>query len=99
MRARGRFTRNFIVQATAAEWALCLLAELRRRLATDPDPSAGELVFFQHDEVVVHTRNPALAAAHITASVEVATRLMFGDTRVRFPMKTAARTTYADDPE
>ena len=28
-RARGRFTRNFVVQATAAEWALVLLAELR----------------------------------------------------------------------
>ncbi|MFD3809864.1 bifunctional 3'-5' exonuclease/DNA polymerase [Rhodococcus sp. NPDC058639] len=99
VRARGRFTRNFVVQATAAEWALCLLAELRRRLTTDPDPTAGELVFFQHDEVVVHTRNPALASAHISASVDVATRLMFGDTRVRFPMKTAVRTTYADDPE
>lgn len=99
IRARGRFTRNFVVQATAAEWALCLLAELRRRLTTDPDPTAGELVFFQHDEVVVHTRNPALAAAHITASVEVATRLMFGDTRVRFPMETAVRETYADEAE
>ena len=30
--ARGRFTRNFVVQATAAEWALCLLADLRGRL-------------------------------------------------------------------
>ena len=63
------------------------------------DPTAGELVFFQHDEVVVHTRNPALASAHISASGDVATRLMLGNTRVRFPMKTAVRTTYADDPE
>ena len=31
-RARGRFTRNFVVQATAADWALVLLAALRRRL-------------------------------------------------------------------
>ena len=28
----GRFTRNFVVQGTAAEWALCWLADLRRRL-------------------------------------------------------------------
>ncbi len=93
--ARGRFTRNFVVQATAAEWALCLLAELRRRLISDPE--AGELVFFQHDEVVVHTGNPELASSHITGAVEVATRLMFGDTQVRFPMDTAVRTVYAED--
>ena len=28
----GRFTRNFVVQGTAAEWALCWLADLRRQL-------------------------------------------------------------------
>ena len=33
LRARGRFTRNFVVQASAADWALVLLAGLRRRLA------------------------------------------------------------------
>ncbi|WP_138997040.1 bifunctional 3'-5' exonuclease/DNA polymerase [Rhodococcus zopfii] len=98
-RARGRFTRNFVVQATAAEWALCVLAELRRRLLTDPDRTVGELVFFQHDEVVVHTRNPEAAAEHIEASVAVATRLLFGDTAVRFPMKMAVRTSYAEDDE
>ncbi len=31
-RARGRFTRNFVIQATAAEWALVLLATLRTAL-------------------------------------------------------------------
>ena len=29
----GRFTRNFVVQGTAAEWALCWLAGVRSRLA------------------------------------------------------------------
>ncbi|MFZ2530318.1 MAG: bifunctional 3'-5' exonuclease/DNA polymerase [Rhodococcus sp. (in: high G+C Gram-positive bacteria)] len=96
-RARGRFTRNFVVQATAAEWALCVLAELRRRLLTDPDRTVGELVFFQHDEVVVHTRHPEAAAAHLEASVAAATRLLFGDTAVRFPMKVEVRTSYAED--
>ena len=31
-RAWGRFTRNFVVQGTGAEWALCWLADLRNRL-------------------------------------------------------------------
>ncbi|MGA9870388.1 MAG: bifunctional 3'-5' exonuclease/DNA polymerase, partial [Rhodococcus sp. (in: high G+C Gram-positive bacteria)] len=72
--ARGRFTRNFVVQATASEWALCLLADLRRRLAEDP--AAGELVFFQHDEVVVHSSNPDAAAEHVTGAAAAATRLL-----------------------
>src|SRR5690606_24245565 len=32
-RERGRFTRNFVVQGTAAEWSLIWLAEMRHRLA------------------------------------------------------------------
>src|SRR5262249_35295551 len=40
-RARGRFTRNFVVQASAADWALVLLAALRRRLAALPLRSAA----------------------------------------------------------
>ena len=62
-RAWGRFTRNFVVQGTGAEWALCWLADLRNRLwrlggaaRCDARP---HLVFFLHDEVVVHT--PAAA--------------------------------------
>ena len=39
-RARGRFTRNFVVQASAADWALVLVASLRRRLAAI-GPAAG----------------------------------------------------------
>jgi DNA polymerase-1 len=31
-RAWGRFTRNFVVQGTGAEWTLCWLADLRNRL-------------------------------------------------------------------
>ncbi len=92
--ARGRFTRNFVVQATAAEWALCLVAELRRRLA-DADDDA-ELVFFQHDEVVVHCRDPHEATRHVLDATAAATRLLFGDTAVRFPMDVAVRDCYAD---
>lgn len=94
--SRGRFTRNFVVQATAAEWALCVLADLRRRVAGDPD---SELVFFQHDEVMVHTRDPESATTHILAAVDVATRLLFGNTKVRFPMDVAVRDCYAEPSE
>ncbi|WP_043808669.1 bifunctional 3'-5' exonuclease/DNA polymerase [Rhodococcus triatomae] len=91
--ARGRFTRNFVVQATAAEWALCLLADLRRRLAED---GTGELVFFQHDEVVVHCLDPEAVTRQILAATADATRLVFGDNIVHFPMDVAVRDCYAD---
>ena len=94
--ARGRFTRNFVVQATAAEWALCLVAELRRRLADVPD---AELVFFQHDEVVVHCADPEVVTTHVLAATEVARRLVFGDTAVRFPMDVEVRGVYAGTEE
>ncbi|QJU54620.1 bifunctional 3'-5' exonuclease/DNA polymerase [Herbiconiux sp. SALV-R1] len=38
-RSWGRFTRNFVVQGTAAEWALCWISSLRRRLWTIPSLS------------------------------------------------------------
>jgi DNA polymerase family A len=104
LRARGRFTRNFVVQASAADWALVLLAGLRRRLAAldnagpgGPLDGAG-LVFFQHDEVIVHCPE-AMAGdvvAAIGAAAEEAGRLVFGDTPVRFPVSTAVVSSYAD---
>ncbi|RIQ18322.1 bifunctional 3'-5' exonuclease/DNA polymerase [Jiangella rhizosphaerae] len=111
-RSWGRFTRNFVVQGTAAEWALCWLASIRRRLwalgvsssALDagavPAPFAGRphLVFFVHDEIVVHT--PADLADAVAAEVEAAAaeagRLLFGDFPVQFPLSVAVARTYAD---
>ncbi|MEY9949813.1 bifunctional 3'-5' exonuclease/DNA polymerase [Kitasatospora sp. GAS1066B] len=98
-RARGRFTRNFVIQASAADWALALLAALRRRLAELTGPGGRpHLVFFQHDEVVVHapTELAEQVAALITAAADEASRLVFGDTPVRFPMSTAVVECYAD---
>ncbi len=93
-RARGRFTRNFVIQATAAEWALVLLALLR----TDLAGTGARLVFFQHDEVVVHA--PADRAPEVAAAVESAgdrtRRLLFGDTAVRFPLGVSIVDCYAD---
>ena len=58
-RSYGRFTRNFVVQGTGAEWALCWIADLRNRLwrlgGDGPLDARPHLVFFLHDEVVVHT--------------------------------------------
>ncbi|MET0187909.1 MAG: bifunctional 3'-5' exonuclease/DNA polymerase, partial [Pseudonocardia sediminis] len=86
-RARGRFTRNFVVQATAAEWALVLLAELRHALRRKQSPA--QLVFFQHDEVLLHV--PAEVADDVAETVHTAAatagRRLFGDTPVRFPMQ------------
>jgi DNA polymerase-1 len=133
-RARGRFTRNFVVQASAADWALVLLAALRRRLAALPlrsaaavpasagpvglvgpggpadlatsspsrtgcwDPRAAHLVFFQHDEVLVHC--PEEMAQDVATAVGEAAaeagRTVFGATQVRFPMTTAVVSCYAD---
>ncbi len=91
--SRGRFTRNFVVQATAAEWALAFMALLRPRL-----PAGAHLVFFQHDEVIVHTPEAeaeAVTRALHTAAAEAA-RLLFGDTPVVFPMEAATVPCYAD---
>ncbi|MCX4091435.1 bifunctional 3'-5' exonuclease/DNA polymerase [Nocardia sp. alder85J] len=95
-RARGRFTRNFVVQGSAADWALFVLAGLRQAMA-----SAGlraELVFFQHDEVIVHCpeEEAATVAEAIGSAAETAGRLVFGATPVRFPFTTAVVECYGD---
>ncbi|MEV6109678.1 bifunctional 3'-5' exonuclease/DNA polymerase [Streptomyces sp. NPDC051940] len=95
-RARGRFTRNYVVQGSAADWALLLLAGIRQRLHAAG--LAGELVFFQHDEVIVHCPAGEVDAVRsvIDASAAEATRIAFGDIPVRFPFTTAAVECYAD---
>jgi len=93
-RARGRFTRNFVIQATAAEWANALLAALRGLLRG----STAEIVFFQHDEVLVHC--PRVEADAVVEAVHAAgervRRLLFGDTSVRFPLGVSTVECYAD---
>ncbi|MEV0172620.1 bifunctional 3'-5' exonuclease/DNA polymerase [Streptomyces sp. NPDC050803] len=93
-RARGRFARNFVVQGSAADWALLLLAALRRACAD----MAAELVFFQHDEVIVHCPKEEAEAVvdAIRQASELAGRLTFGQTPVRFPFTTAVVECYAD---
>ncbi|WP_241991031.1 bifunctional 3'-5' exonuclease/DNA polymerase [Cryobacterium sp. Hh38] len=130
----GRFTRNFIVQGSAAEWALCWMAEIRRELAALPASGAGagatsalrradagpglaasaarpaapgrarapfdyapHLVFFLHDEVIVHTlaAQAEVVAKIIVTAAETAGRLLFGDFPVDFMLTVATVDNYA----
>ncbi|MFC9847987.1 bifunctional 3'-5' exonuclease/DNA polymerase [Streptomyces sp. NPDC060223] len=93
-RARGRFARNFVVQGSAAEWTLLVLAALRRTCAG----LTAELVFFQHDEVIVHcpAEEAETVVTAIRAAADLAGRLTFGETPVRFPFTTAVVECYAD---
>ncbi|GHH85389.1 DNA polymerase I [Streptomyces sulfonofaciens] len=93
-RARGRFTRNFVVQGSAADWALLMLAALRSRCTG----LAAQIVFFQHDEVIVHC--PAPEAERVSVAIQEAAdeagRFTFGETPVRFTFSTAVVECYAD---
>jgi len=106
-RTRGRFTRNFVVQGTAAEWACCWLAELRRRLralppgpATTPGspPDRPAMVFFLHDEVMVHCPDALVEVVTkiVHDSSEAATRLLFGEIPLEFPVNVTVVENYAD---
>lgn len=101
-RDRGRFTRNFVVQGTAAEWALSWMAALRLQLArfeaVAKDRAAApsgpvfsrraHLAFFLHDEVIVHApaEQAEGAARAIRDSADAAGRLLFPGSAIDFPL-------------
>lgn len=99
--AWGRFTRNFVVQGTAAEWALCWMGSLRRRLWSMGAGSLVEkphLVFFLHDELIVHTPE-AMAEDVVVAMRESAAeagRLLFGGVPVEFAVSVSVVDRYSD---
>ncbi len=94
-RAWGRFTRNFIVQGTAAEWALCWMASIRRRLNAHAAGAwltdSPHLVFFLHDEVVVHcpVEQVENVRGALTAAAVEAGQLLFGAIPAEFPITIA----------
>lgn len=96
----GRFTRNFVVQGTAAEWALCWLADLRRRLHAlgEADGRSARLVYFLHDEVIVET--PAELADAVADAVRASARrageLLFGSFPVEFALDVRHVSRYSD---
>ncbi|ATG52157.1 bifunctional 3'-5' exonuclease/DNA polymerase [Brachybacterium vulturis] len=101
-RERGRFTRNFVVQGTAAEWALSWMAALRLQLArfeevpeTVAAAASGpvfsrraHLAFFLHDEVIVHApaEQAEAAATAIREAADAAGRLLFPGSAIDFPL-------------
>ncbi|WP_461172486.1 bifunctional 3'-5' exonuclease/DNA polymerase [Arthrobacter sp. Z1-9] len=97
-RSRGRFTRNFVVQGSAADWAACWLAELRRRLRTLGGEGSGraELVFFLHDEVMVHAPEHLVDVGikAIEDAASAAKELLFGPIPVEFPVSVAVVDSY-----
>ena len=99
-REQGRFTRNFVVQGTAAEWALCWLADLRRTLTElgEVDGRSARLVYFLHDEVIVEAPDALAAAVEeaVRRSARRAGQLLFGSYGVEFPLDVRAVRRYAD---
>lgn len=100
-RAWGRFTRNFVVQGTAAEWALCWLADLRNRLWELGEydlRTRPHLVFFLHDEVLVHTPEHLVdeVADAVRRAAAEAGRLLFGSFPVDFPLDVSVVGSWAD---
>ncbi|TCL79866.1 MULTISPECIES: bifunctional 3'-5' exonuclease/DNA polymerase [unclassified Curtobacterium] len=100
-RSWGRFTRNFVVQGTAAEWALAWMGSLRSRL-TARFPGAvtdgPHLVFFVHDEIVVHApeEHAEWVATQIREAAVDAGRLLFQDFPVTFPLSVAVVGAYSE---
>lgn len=92
---RGRFTRNFVVQASAADWAAVWLAGLRTSLADVP---GAELVFFQHDELIVHVPwvDADRVASLIEAAAQDARRMVFPGSAVATPVRPVIVERYAD---
>ncbi|WP_418516079.1 bifunctional 3'-5' exonuclease/DNA polymerase [Curtobacterium flaccumfaciens pv. flaccumfaciens] len=100
-RSWGRFTRNFVVQGTAAEWALAWMGSLRSRLlARFPGAvtDGPHLVFFVHDEIVVHApaEHAEWVAQQIREAAVDAGRLLFQDFPVTFPLSVGVVGAYSE---
>ncbi|UOE46061.1 bifunctional 3'-5' exonuclease/DNA polymerase [Agromyces larvae] len=78
----GRFTRNFVVQGTAAEWALCWMAGVRSRLAqlgdvgeradASPPATASGPVFARRPHLVYYLHDEIIVHTPAELADEVA---------------------------
>ncbi|WP_313814112.1 bifunctional 3'-5' exonuclease/DNA polymerase [Glutamicibacter sp.] len=97
-RSRGRFTRNFVVQSTAAEWALIWMGHARHLIHQAGYSQLCRQVFFVHDEIVfecpVHLAEEL--AGMIRAAAALAGRTLFGAHTVNFPVSIAVTANYAE---
>ncbi|GGH61193.1 bifunctional 3'-5' exonuclease/DNA polymerase [Rothia aerolata] len=99
-RAWGRFTRNFVVQGTAAEWALCWMSLIRQKLRTTVmfgKPMRSHLVYFLHDEIMIYgpEREAQTCTKIVRESAQQAAELIFGPVPVQFPVTVVSTDNYA----
>ena len=98
----GRFTRNFVVQGSAADWASVWLSAVRLGLrdlnSRGQGAGSGALVFFQHDELIVHV--PTDAAHDVVELIGRAARtardLVFPGSAVATPVHPVVVGRYID---
>ncbi|MEX3610424.1 bifunctional 3'-5' exonuclease/DNA polymerase [Rothia sp. LK2588] len=99
-RSFGRFTRNFVVQGTAAEWALCWMSLIRQQLRStlvDGRPMSSRLVYFLHDEIMIYGPEHEAAACTqiVRRTAQQAAELLFGSVPVQFPVTVVSTDNYA----
>lgn len=99
-RSHSRFTRNFVIQGTAAEWAVIWMAQIRRRLRTERrfgHRLRSRLVYFLHDEIMIYgpQNEAALCAKIVRESAQAAAELIFGPTDVEFPVTAVTTDDYS----
>lgn len=99
-RSWGRFTRNFVVQGTAAEWALCWMAQIRQKLRATTlfgKPLQSQLVYFLHDEIIIYgpEREAALCEQIVRDAAQAAGEVLFGHISVEFPVTIAVTDNYS----
>ncbi|WP_272880426.1 bifunctional 3'-5' exonuclease/DNA polymerase [Rothia nasimurium] len=99
-RAHSRFTRNFVIQGTAAEWAIIWMAQIRKRLRTERrfgKRMQTRLVYFLHDEIMLYgpIGESARAAEIVRESAQAAAELIFGPTEVEFPVTVVTTDDYS----
>ena len=99
-RAHSRFTRNFVIQGTAAEWAIIWMAQIRKRLRTERRfgrRMQTRLVYFLHDEIMLYgpVSEAARAAEIVRESAQAAAELIFGPTDVEFPVTVVTTDDYS----
>lgn len=97
-RSRGRFTRNFVVQSTAAEWALVWMGHARHLIRQAGWGDSCQQVFFVHDEVVFEC--PDELAEDLGKLVRhaalLAGRTLFGEHSPNFPVSVAISQNYSE---
>ncbi|MFC0420282.1 bifunctional 3'-5' exonuclease/DNA polymerase [Glutamicibacter ardleyensis] len=97
-RSRGRFTRNFVVQSTAAEWALVWLGHARHLIRQAGWGDTCQQVFFVHDEAVFEC--PVELAPQLGELVRhaalLAGRTLFGEHSPNFPVSVGISQNYAE---